>query len=161
MIEIKKDKINDKAYFPSSSSFDYEQFPFYWIARLESLYKQEMEKTLKTIGMDTSRWRVGLLLREHQELSISEIANKALGKISTITKIVQRMEKEKLVSVYRQASDGRVRLVALTNLGKSQVDDIVATTKILFERVFSDFSSEEIEAFVTLSKRLFQQLEAR
>ena len=44
------------------------------------------------------------------------IANEALMKIPTITKIVQRMEKEGLVIVYKQKNDGRVRIVKLTNV---------------------------------------------
>ncbi|WP_367104148.1 MarR family winged helix-turn-helix transcriptional regulator [uncultured Psychrobacter sp.] len=150
---------NKEKYFPNSEQFDYQKFPFYWIARVESLYTQEMEKTLKKVGMDASRWRVGLLLRRHTELTISEIANEALMKIPTITKIVQRMEKEGLVTVYKQKSDGRVRLVQLTAQGLSQVNMIVEATAPMFEDVFASFSTAEIETFLELSKRLFDNLE--
>lgn len=151
--------VNREQYFPNNKQFDYRKFPFYWIARVESLYNQEMEKTLKMVGMDSSRWRVGLLLREHATLTISEIANEALMKIPTITKIVQRMEKEGLVTVYKQESDGRVRLVKLTAQGKSQVDMIVKTTAPIFENLFSKFTTEELDMFIELSQRLFDNLE--
>ena len=146
-------------YLPNSKKFNYRQYPFYWVARVESLYNQEMEKTLKPVGMDSSRWRVGLLLREHETLAISEISNEALMKIPTTTKIVQRMEKEGLVKVFKQESDGRVRLVRLTQQGKSQVEMIVKKTAPMFENLFSKFSVEELETFLRLSEKLFDNLE--
>ncbi|WP_298809966.1 MarR family transcriptional regulator [uncultured Psychrobacter sp.] len=147
-------------YLPNSKKFNYRQYPFYWVARVESLYNQEMEKTLKPVGMDSSRWRVGLLLREHETLAISEISNEALMKIPTTTKIVQRMEKEGLVKVFKQESDGRVRLVRLTEQGKSQVEMIVKKTAPMFENLFSKFSAEELETFLRLSEKLFDNLES-
>ncbi len=150
---------NKNSYFPHNEQFVYQKFLFYWIARTESLYAQEMDKSLKTIGMDSSRWRVVLLLREHTELTISKISNEALMKVPTVTKIVQRMEKEGLVTVRKQESDGRVRLVKLTTQGKSQIEMIVKQTAPLFENVFEKFSVEEIETFLDLSKRLFNYLD--
>lgn len=152
--------LNKDIYFPNTQHFDYRKFPFYWIARVESLYNYQMEKTLKTVGMDASRWRVGLLLRKHSTLTISEIANHALMKTPTITKIVQKMEKEGLVEVFKQESDGRVRLAKLTTQGKSQVDMIVEATAPMFESIFSKFTTEELDTFIELSERIFTNLES-
>lgn len=148
-------------YIPGKNQFNYLKYPFYWVARMESLYNIEMEKTLKPVGMDASRWRVGLLLREHDVLTVSEISNEALMKIPTTTKIVQRMEKEGLVDVFKQESDGRVRLVKLTKQGKSQVNMIVKKTAPMLETLFSTFSVEELETFLKLSQKLFDNLECQ
>lgn len=150
---------NKSLYLPKSKKFNYRKYPFYWVARIESLYNKEMEKTLKPVGMDSSRWRVGLLLRENKTLAISEISNEALMKIPTTTKIVQRMEKEGLVEVFKQENDGRVRLVKLTEQGKSQVEMIVKKTAPMFENLFSKLSIEEIETFLKLSEKIFDNLE--
>lgn len=149
---------NNYSYFPHDKQFDYQKFLFYWIARTESLYAQEMDKSLKAIGMDSSRWRVGLLLYKHEELTISTISNESVMKVPTVTKIVQRMEKEGLVTVHKQESDGRVRLVRLTTQGKSQIKMIVEQTASLFETTFSEFSAEEMEIFLDLNQRLFNSL---
>ena len=145
-------------YIPNSNKFNHLKYPFYWVARVESLYNNEMEKTLKPVGMDSSRWRVGLLLREHDVLTISEISNEALMKIPTTTKIVQRMEKEGLVRVFKQESDGRVRLVELTKQGRAQVNMIVKKTAPMLETLFAKFTAEELETFLILSKKLFDNL---
>ena len=150
--------LNNYSYFPHDKQFDYQRFLFYWIARTESLYAQEMDKSLKAIGMDSSRWRVGLLLYKHEELKISTISNESIMRVPTVTKIVQRMEKEGLVTVHKQESDGRVRLVRLTSQGRSQIEMIVEQTASLFETTFSEFSVEEMEIFLDLNKRLFNSL---
>lgn len=150
--------LNNYSYFPRDKQFDYQKFLFYWIARTESLYAQEMDKSLKAIGMDSSRWRIGLLLCKHEELTISTISNESVMKVPTVTKIVQRMEKEGLVTVHKQESDGRVRLVRLTSQGKFQIEMIVEQTAPLFETTFSEFSAEEMEIFLDLNKRLFDSL---
>ena len=108
--------------------------------------------------MDASRWRVGLLLREHDMLTISEISNEALMKIPTTTKIVQRMEKEGLVRVFKQESDGRVRLVELTKQGRAQINMIVKKTAPMLETLFAKFTAEELETFLILSTKLFDNL---
>ena len=146
-------------YIPNNSHFDHLKYPSYWVARLESLYSVEMEKSLKPLGMNISRWRVGLLLKEHEILTVSEISNEALMKIPTTTKIVQHMEKEGLVDVFKQESDGRVRLVKLTKQGESQINKIVQQTAPMLENIFSNFSVEELETFLTLSQKLFDNLE--
>lgn len=78
-------------YDPLSDNFKRREFPFYWIAQLNALYGQEMERLLKRVDMDVPRWRIIMILKEHSELSISEIAGHAVAKLPTTTKIVYRM----------------------------------------------------------------------
>ena len=59
-------------YDPLSDDFKRREFPFYWIAQLNALYSQEMERLLKRVDMDVPRWRIIMILKEHSELSISE-----------------------------------------------------------------------------------------
>lgn len=145
-------------YRPSSENFEIESFPFYWVARLNALYAQEMEKTLKPLSMDISRWRVAMLLRIHGELSISDIAEHAIGKLPTFTKIVYRMRDEGLVNVMPSASDGRVTVVSLTDKGQDNVDQVLSSTQGLFQRAFRGFSEPQIKKATELLQRLFDNL---
>lgn len=152
-------KDNKNNYLPAGDGFDYTRFPFYWVARLEALYALEMEKTLKKIGMNASRWRVCLLLRAHEELSISDSAQRALGKIPTITKMVYLMEREGLVNVQISTTDARVRMVSLTAEGSQKVADALKTTNPLFKATFDGLSDSDIEVLNHLMRRLFDNLE--
>ncbi|PID64995.1 MAG: MarR family transcriptional regulator [Gammaproteobacteria bacterium] len=145
-------------YFPASNDFDLSQFPFYGISRLEALYNLEIEKNLKTIGLNASRWRVCLLLHTHKSLSISDIAKETLGKIPTITKMVYHMQNEGLVDIEISRADARVRMVSLTPKGKQKVNDILTTTHPLLNAIFTDISDQDIEQLNHLIYRLFDNL---
>lgn len=147
-----------KKYLPSEASFDIESFPFYWVARLDALYGQEMDKTLKKQGMDLARWRVCMLLRSHQQLIISDIAKHAIRKVPTTTKIVQRMEDEGLLFTRKDNTDGRARVVQLTALGNKKINTILSLTKPLFEQAFDGLSDDEIEQLNRLINQVFNNL---
>ena len=59
---------------PGDKDFDPEEFPFYWLARVHSLYENEIEKVLKKMHTDLPERRVLLLLRMHGTMSMSELA---------------------------------------------------------------------------------------
>lgn len=153
-------KHSDKlaASLPSSESFELDDFPFYWVARVNARYALEMETTLKAMNMDISRWRVAMLLNVHGEMSISDIAEQALGKLPTITKIVYRMRDEGLVNVYPSELDGRVSLVRLTELGYENVTRVFTNTQAVFEKAFKGFSEPQIRKLNTLLIKLFNNL---
>lgn len=142
-------------YFPASEDFDVSAFPPYWVARLNAQYSLEMEKKLKLVNMDVSRWRVAMLLHVHGELSISKIAEHAIGKLPTITKIVYRMQDEGLVSVSPSETDGRVSVVRLTGKGQSAVEEVIDATQKTFRRLFNGISEAQITRLnATLEKML-------
>lgn len=145
-------------YRPSSDNWELDEFPFYWVARLNSRYDMEMEKTLKPLNMDISRWRVAMLLHVHGELSISDIAEHALAKLPTITKIVYRMRDEGLVEVNTSETDGRVTVVSLTVKGHENVDTVLDATQKLFKRAFRGFTEPQIKKLNLLLMRLFDNL---
>lgn len=145
-------------YLPSSESFDVNEFPFYWVARLNSRYSMEIEKTLKPLNMDISRWRVAMLLRIYGELSISDIAEHALGKLPTITKIVYRMRDEGLLTVEQSEDDGRVTVVRLTEQGYSNVELVLERTQDLFKQAFDGFTEPQIKKTTQLLQRFFDNL---
>ncbi len=151
-------KLAHKKYLPSSEYFEIDEFPFYWIARLNARYGLEMDKTLKKLNMDLSRWRVAMLLHLHCELSISEIAEHAIGKMPTITKIVYRMRNEGLVMVAPSPDDGRVALVRLTEHGLANVEQVLEQTQALFDRAFKGMSEAQLKKSTELMRLLFHNL---
>ncbi|WP_286239524.1 MarR family winged helix-turn-helix transcriptional regulator [Neptuniibacter halophilus] len=152
-----RDKKLEK-YLPSSASFQIDEFPFYWVAKLNALYSREMEKTLKPLNMDISRWRVAMLLRVHGDLSIKDITEHALAKLPTITKIVYKMRDEGLVDVQPSELDGRVSIVSLTEQGRDKVEQVRQQTHHLFTEAFSGMTETQINRSTALLKKYFENL---
>lgn len=146
-------------FFPASKHFNIDDFPFYWLSCLDSQYSQEMEKTLKKIGLDSSRWQVCMLLRIYETLSVSQIANDTITKVPTTTKIIQRMEHEGLVSTHKDQTDARIKNVSLTPLGKEKIKIILQVTKPLFDKAFDNISEQEVYLFIQTAKKILRNLD--
>ena len=128
----------------ASGEFDIEQWPFYWLTRFTGRYLHEMELALKALGLDIPRWRVLMSLRGDKVLSVSEIADNAIVKLPTMTRIVQRMQIDGLVRCRQSASDRRVTEVELTDAGKRAGQQAWAVADSLYTRTFGKIPAEDV-----------------
>jgi DNA-binding MarR family transcriptional regulator len=135
---------NMRRYIPSSEDFYYEEFPFYWLARVHGIYQREMERALAKVGTDIPTWRVLFILKVHGTSTVSEISTHAVAKLPTMTRIIQRMKQEGLVETNTHAEDGRVTEVSATDSGRALVQRIEEVTEGLFARSFKDFTPAQI-----------------
>lgn len=134
-------------------------WPFYWVSRVNARYVQGLERRLKPLDLDMARWRVLMSLYEDEHLSVSDIAEYALIKLNTATKIVQRMIADGLVVTRVRPSDGRVTEVCLTpegdrlrRLARKEADHIFAAS-------FVNISPDELAQLNGLLEKVFLQLE--
>lgn len=149
-----------RRYIPSSEDFFYADFPFYWIARVQGLYQQKMEKALKRIGTDIPTWRVLFLLKVHGKSNMSEISTHAVAKLPTMTRIIQRMKAEGLVETNTHADDGRVTEVTLTEAGAALIHRIEVETESLFARAFNGVTPAQIARLNATLAQLHDNLAA-
>lgn len=126
---------------PDRADFHIDCWPFYWIARVTGRYLQEMEAALKPIGLDVPRWRALSVLSEFDPASVSEIADHAIVKLSTMTRILQRMAEDGLVELRARSSDGRVTEASLTARGREAAAAAWLEADRLYRRAFGSASS--------------------
>lgn len=128
----------------ASGEFDIERWPFYWLTRFTGRYLHEMEIALKALGLDIPRWRVLMSLRGDKVLSVSEIADNAIVKLPTMTRIVQRMQIDGLVHCRQSASDRRVTEVKLTDAGRLAGQQAWGVADAIYSRTFGKIPAEEV-----------------
>jgi DNA-binding MarR family transcriptional regulator len=143
---------------PSSLEFHREDFPFYWVARVNALYEVEMERALKLVDCDIPTWRVLAILNQQGTCSVSDIATHAIAKLSTVTRIVYRMKDEGLVTTATAPHDGRVTEVTLTAAGERAMQRVKDATNSMFERSFHGLTPAKIAKINELLQILFQNL---
>ncbi|WP_426357537.1 MarR family winged helix-turn-helix transcriptional regulator [Pseudocolwellia sp. HL-MZ19] len=146
-------------YKPSSDEFEFRQFPFYWLMRVSSAYSMKMDKSLKKLNINSTAWRILLILREEGALSVSEIASHAVAKMPTITKSTYKLQSDNLVNIKTSEKDGRVSIVVLTDKGTEAVSEIIRNTKKAFEHIYDDLSSGEVEQLNKTLHKLFHNLD--
>lgn len=143
---------------PGSPDFRVDQWPFYLIARTASRYEMDMESALRRIGMDVPSWRALMLLHERNPSSVSEIATQAVLRLSTMTRVVQRLEKQGLVRIARRPADARVTDVYITPEGERAVEQVRAIASRIYQSAFKDLSAADIETLNGLLRRVFDNL---
>lgn len=146
---------------PEFPDFQLADSPLYLIVRTAGRYARELENALDASGMDLLSWRALMIVNEVSPSSVSEIAERSVTRLSTMTRVVQRLEKKSLVRLSRRRSDARVTEVHLTPLGKRCVERERRTAGEIYRRAMQDFSSADIAALNGLTRRIFANLSNR
>lgn len=144
---------------PKHESFAMAEWPFYWIARISRRYTHEMEVVLKRIGMDVARWRVLIILNELEPASVSEIAEHAVIKLSTISKTIMRLQADGLVITAPRASDARVTEVRLTDYGRDVLILVREQASRVFRKAFAEFDEAQISDLNSTLQLIFARLD--
>lgn len=143
---------------PAYESFSIHDSPFYLISRVSGRYVLDMEAVLKPIGMDIPRWRTLMIVREREPSSVSEIAELAAIRLSTMTRVVQRLARQGLVRIEPRANDGRKTDVYLTAAGRAAVSQVRSIASRVYQSGFRDFTPAEIRTLNGLLARVFDNL---
>ena len=141
------------------SRFAKEDWPFYWISRVNARYVQVLEKRLKPMGIDVSHWRVLISLYESQYLSISELAEMSTMRLNTTTKVVQRMIADGLVTTRVRPTDGRVTEACLTEKGDRMRALALVEALEIFELSFASLPPDDRATLNGILAKVFTQID--
>ena len=141
---------------PGNPDFLLKDSPLYWLARVSGRYRLDMDLVLKPIGMDVPRWRVLAILSEHEPASVTELCDHAVIRLSTMTRIVQRLAEAGLVTTRQREADGRVTEVSLTDTGRTAAVSVHTQASRIFRHGFQGFTPGEVAALNNMLQRLFE-----
>lgn len=143
---------------PDSADFVLDDYPLYNLNRTAATYVEEMTKVLKSVGMDQPQWRILMLLEDKSPSTVSELSRRAVSKMSTITRILIRMEDEGLVRRTPSPSDSRVTEVFITDKGQTIVEDLRAVAGRVYKKAFEGLEDHEVTRFVEILKIVRENL---
>ena len=141
--------------------FDFRTWHFYWLARADRSYLSTLEPALQRRDLDIGAWRVLMILHAKQLASVSDLADHSITKLSTMTRIVQRMSKDGLVACAPNENDRRITMVSITEKGELAGKSAWEEAKRIAARAFDGFSAAEKRQLVSLLKRLDNNLADR
>ena len=99
-----------------------------------------------------------MIVHETNPSSISEIADKAVMRLSTMTKVARRLADEGLLELAPRKSDGRITDARITPKGREAVEKIRMVAGRTFRQAFDDFDDRDVQAFVEMERRLLHNL---
>lgn len=113
-----------------------------------------------TSGYDATGVQFGVLrnIPPDETITMSELTNKVHCVASNMTTIIQRMQKQELVTTFKNATDKRQTLVALTPKGAAVRSEMEKTyQKFLFD-MYGILNNEEQEVLDKLLTKIEESL---
>jgi MarR family transcriptional regulator, organic hydroperoxide resistance regulator len=131
------------------------------LARASHLVSAGFSHQIKGHGVSATAWRVLGALAERDGLTMTELAELVLFKQPTLTKAIDRMERDQLVQRRTPTEDRRRTLVYLTERGRRAAAPLVlrarqhdaAVARAIGERAYHDLKSALLELIGRLSEQ--------
>jgi len=125
-------------------------------ARIATAFSQEMRRLGATLQM----WRVLAALREHDGRRMGDLSATTSIEVSTLTRLVDTMERKGLVVRRRDAGDARVVALHVTPAGRRLTQRITPIAE-RYERVaLTGFAAAEADSLKAALRRLYANMEA-
>lgn len=108
----------------------------------------------REVGLTGPQLAVIKLLDTFGDLSLSSLSERIRAQNSTVTGIIDRMEREELVVRERSTSDRRVVFIRLTDKGKKVAREVHVEPLSVFRAVLSTLSREDTSDLLRVLSKL-------
>ena len=143
---------------PLSPDFKLINWPFYHMNLAIRSYDTEMKRLLKALTLDVARWRILMIAHEHEPVSVGEVAGQAIMEPSTVTRAMQRLQQDGLITITTRSSDQRVSEAMLTPEGRVAMERVLKAASRVYEQAFAAFDPAEIAMLNGLLTRVHTAL---
>lgn len=134
-----------------------DDYLLYLLARASSLASAEFHAELGRLGVPVPTWRILAILSGTEGRTVGAVAARALMKQPTVTKILDRLAEEGLVTRSPVPGDRRSVLVTITPAGEAVVADLVGRARAHEREILAGHTPAE----ALILKRALQQLVRR
>jgi DNA-binding MarR family transcriptional regulator len=125
-------------------------------ARIAQAFSEEMRE----LGTTLQAWRVLAALRDRDNQRVSELAEHTSIEISTLSRVLDGMQKQGLIARRRADDDGRVVSLHVTPAGRRLTNRIIPIAE-RYERVaVNGLSASETATLKRLLRRLYANMDA-
>lgn len=114
------------------------------ILRASGSVTNMLKKDMRSYGVNPTEFMVLEVLYSLGEQPIQVIGNKVLLASSSITYVIDQLEKKGIVERVQNKEDRRVTLVSLTEKGRQLMDDIFPQHSRVIKELFEGLTDEEL-----------------
>jgi homoprotocatechuate degradation regulator HpaR len=105
---------------------------------------------LREHGLTEQQWRVIRALAAFDNIDASELARRSFLLAPSLTRILQHLEREKLVKRSNDAHDQRRFVFALTSKGRKLFSRVGPDSELLYSTIEKRFGREKLESLYVL-----------
>ncbi|MDA3129343.1 MarR family winged helix-turn-helix transcriptional regulator [Aliibacillus thermotolerans] len=127
---------------------------FVVLTRALQSIKKQVEKNIKSFNLNPTEFAVLELIYSKGEQPIQKIGEKVLIASSSITYVVDKLEKKQLLKRRPCPNDRRVTYAVITPEGTKLMDDIFPEHREAVHEIFGGLSAKEKEVLISQLKKL-------
>ena len=107
-------------------------------------------------GFTEQQWRVLRVLGEKGPADAGQVAFEACILAPSLSRIIGKLEKDKYISRFIDAKDGRRINLSLTSLGKETLEKIVPEIGIIYNSLEKSYGEEKLTTLLELLSEISQ-----
>jgi len=142
----------------NDAQFELLDYVPYLINRVAVGMVKSFARDLKRYGLDIQTWRVLAAILSHSECRFGELARITSIEVPTLSRIVARMQREKLLRCRPLVSDTRTFLASLTPKGRVLANRVLPRAYAAEAAMVEGLSQPEITAFTRALRAMYENL---
>lgn len=127
---------------------------FIVLTRALDAVKKSIEKDIRSYGLNPTEFAVLELIYNKGEQPIQRIGEKVLIASSSITYVVDKLEKKKLLLRTPSPEDRRIIYASITEEGRSLMDEIFPIHSLQIQKILGGLDPKEKEDVIQQLKKL-------
>ena len=154
--------MNEKASDDSASEGDetfLDDFIPYVMYRITNRMNMDLQDCLRPLKINVSRWRVLCALKARDGRNMSDLCTFTMMEQSSVSRVIDSMEKEKLVTRKLQKKDNRYVLVYLTKKGSETFEKAAVPAFSREDLALKGFSDENRQQMLDLLNRVLKNVQ--
>lgn len=133
----------------------------YLLAAASERVSRDFHRQLRPYGLSVANWRVLATLSDGDSLSVGDLARIVLFQQPTLTKLLGRMARARLVELRTDPADRRRTLVRISASGRKTVGPLLARAKAHERACLASYSATEVAKVKRVLKDLLRRSETR
>jgi len=132
---------------------------FYWTGLLEDRYNQLFVQAMRPQRVTVSRYRTLAILMELTDLTINELARHSSIERSALSRLLDQLEREGLISRRLRATDRRALEIRITPKGRDAYLAMRPVRRAVLKRATEGIAPGEIERMRTVIQLMLHNLD--
>ena len=136
-----------------------DEFIPYVMYRITNRMNMDLQDCLRPLKINVSRWRVLCALHAKDGRNMSELCTFTMMEQSSVSRVIDSMEKEKLVIRKLQKKDNRYVLVHLTKKGRETFAKASVPAFSREDKALEGFSDDNRKQLLDLLNRVLENIQ--
>ncbi|GGE18160.1 putative HTH-type transcriptional regulator YsmB [Marinithermofilum abyssi] len=128
------------------------------VREISVIIKRKGRDILTNFPITPPQFTALLWLHEEGDMTIGELSQRMYLACSTMTDLVDRMEKNGVVERIRDERDRRVVRIHMLDKGKAIIQDVLAARQAYLAEVLTRFSGDELKELEKYLSLLYQEM---